>query len=328
MVIAMGKFVDPLTKHALREDDDGNLYYQNGQTRFVYVNHGGVYDFSVVPGRYQAEKRHYDRHYKDVGRVLLTPERIREAWYDETRPENLLLLRHLGDLRDKRILLLGNGTSYKELYFLHLGAEVVYTDISIEAAKQMKRLYESSGLGVTFGGKIEFHAVDAVYLPFPDGSFDVVYGYGFAHHLKELDPLIAEVSRCLKAGGMCRFLDDAYAPLWESVKNTILKPLQILVHKKRGISPEDLRSTRRGGYREREIADLFDRFGYTDVVFARTSFFLFLFRRGLGKLFGWDPEVFRRWSLALKLVKWIDGLAGKNRLIESNLIALVWGFTK
>lgn len=322
------KFVDPYTKQHLSEDGEGNLYYQDGTQRIVYINHGGVFDFTHTGTRRQEERAHYNDQYRTVQSQCPSLDAIRDAWYDKTRPENLILLQSLGDLSGKRVLLLGNGTSNMELYFVSLGADVVYTDLSIQAAKHMHQLFAASDLAKTGNGSIEFHAVDALHLPFPDSSFDVIYGFAFAHHLDDLRPLISEVCRCLRKGGICRFLDGAYSPLWQFAKGTFLKPLQGYIHKKRGVSPEDLRATKRGGYRREEIASLMGEFGFRSLVFIRTSFFLYVFRRGLGKFFGWSPKVFKRWHSVLMLIKRIDDTVGRTAVMKNNQISLIWGFDK
>ena len=137
------------------------------------------------------------------------------------------ITRQYGEIGDKKILLVGNGESYDEFYFLMLGAKIVLTDLSIEAVKHMRKEFAASNLYEAYCDKIEFHAVDASNLPFQDGEFDIIYGSAFTHHLEHLDPFISEVCRCLKIGGICRFIDEADSPLWRSLlKGTILIPIK------------------------------------------------------------------------------------------------------
>ena len=246
------RFVDPKTKIELSTDDNGDMYYLKGNQRIKYKNYGGIYDF-VSNNNLTTERAHYDSRYTKAISKHLTIKECYERWVDKTVPENAILLDSLGGLSGKKILLLGNGTSFKELYFLHLGAKIVYTDLSLEAVKFMKDLFSSSELKAKSENNIEFHAVDALYLPFPNASIDIIYGYAFVHHIENLDSFFCEVNRCLKKGGICRFLDDAYSPVWQFMKNSFLKPLQLYSHKKTGISPEDLKATRKGGFRKDEI---------------------------------------------------------------------------
>ena len=224
--------IDPYTKCPLNKDGNGNLYSQQGNQRSVYMNYNGSYDFTASKVSITNERKYYDRHYKDLTFKKLTLKEIQSPWYDETMPEHLVLLNSLGDLSGKTVLLLGNGTSFKEFYFLDLGARVVYSDISIEAVNYAKELFFHSELQEIRHENIEFHAIDALHLPFPDDSFDVIYGYAFVHHIEELEQFFSEVNRCLKKDGICRFLDDAYSPIWQFIKNLLLKPLQQYIHKK------------------------------------------------------------------------------------------------
>jgi ubiquinone/menaquinone biosynthesis C-methylase UbiE len=324
----MSRFVDPYTKQELEQDSDGNLYSEEGGRKTIYLNYDGCYDFADPKTDEPGERRFYDSRYEEADLPGVDLDKIRFAWYDETRPENGALLKSLGDLRGKRVLLLGNGTDTKELHLLELGAEVVYTDISIQAVRHVRQVFSKSDLKEQGHDSIEFHAADAMHLPFPENSFDVIYGFAFVHHVPDFDQFFSEVRRCLKPGGICRFLDGAYSPIWQFTKSTVLRSLQSYTHKKRGISPEDLKATKRGGYREEEVAEWMERFGFKELLFVRVSFFLWLTRRGLGKLFGFKPKVFRRAKPFLLAMKGLDTLGDRTGILRSNLIALVWGFTK
>jgi len=323
----MEAFIDPYSKKMLSTNSEGDLYYQNGNELIIYVNENGTYDF-VHPSKKLTEKMHYDIKYRELGLKKLTVDDIHNPWFDEILPEYTILLKSLGDLSGKRVLLLGNGTSFKELYFAFLGADVVYTDLSIESINRIKGWFNSSEFKNNIKGNIEFHAVNALHLPFPDESFDIIYGCAFAHHIEDLYRLMIEVKRCLKKGGICRFLDDAYSPFWQGLKKTILKPLQMFTHWKSGISPEDQRATKRGGYKKDEIRKLMVETDLEDMMFIRISFFLRLFRKGIGNIIGWDPVVFRRARTLLKFMKWVDERLENSRFMRNNLINLVWGFTK
>ena len=325
--MVIDKYVDPYTKHTLDKDAKGNLYCRQEKQDIAYVSYNGSYDFVRSKNNCAKEKEHYNRKYKhSIPEKKLGLKDICEQWYDKSLPHNLILLNSLGDLSGKRILLLGNGTSSKELYFLHQGANIVYTDISIDAALFMKNLFSYSELRESGYVNIEFHAVDALHLPFPDASFDIIYGYAFVHHIEDLDQLFSEVSRCLKQDGICRFFDDADSPIWQLMKNTLLRPLQLYSHRKTGISPADLRATQKGGYRKDEIIQLRQKFGFKKSIYKRVSFFNRLFNRGIMKLLGGNDYLIRKGT---PIVLCIDNyLAQKSSLMRRNLIYLVWGFDK
>jgi len=314
------RYLDPNTKIPLINDEKGNLCETASPQRIVCENLDGVYDF--VAGQHDdKEKRHYDNVYADSSRRTCSVEDLRRMWRNEPGFEQLL--ESLGDIREKRILLLGNGTSLKELYFLSCGAECVYTDLSIEAVKHVKSIFDESELRHRGLDRIEFHAVDACRMPFTDESFDVIYGCAFVHHIGDLDRFFSEVARCLKPGGICRFLDHAYSPLWQCLKNTVLKPVQLYTHRRHGISPVDKVVTERGGYTRKELSDLKQRHGFSEMLYLRVAFFEQLLQRGTLKLGG-------RWLRRFKpLVGGLDACLDKvAKLVQKHGIVLVWGFTK
>lgn len=324
----MIEFVDPYTKHPLSKDDSGNLFYLNGNEKTIYQGYEGSYDFAHDGD----ERQFYDQQI--AARLKLGPissENLRQRWHLDQSPVSLVLLESLGNLTDQRILLIGNGASIDEFYFLELGASVVFTDLSLQTIITMRNHFVDSELFEKYEKKIEFHAVDALHLPFPEASFDIIYGHLFVHHIadEDLPALFSEIHRCLKPGGKCRFLDGAYSPIWQFAKATFLKPLQLYTHKTRGLSPQDLKATKRGGYREEEVAQLMETVGFTSMVFRRQSFFLPLFTRGVGKLFGYQYRIIQHGSPVVKALARLDTtLNQRSRWFQKNTLALVWGFDK
>jgi len=315
-------FVHPKTKELLQADVRGGLHKAGDPGNILFEKVDGIHDF-LPSNRTNEEREYYDDFYNHPTDALavLTRTDLLEAW-DEV-PGFKQLLHSVGDLSGKKVLLIGNGTSLKELYFLFLGARCVYTDLSVQAVFQIKTAVEKSPETDGLLDQIEFHAVDACELPFPDRSFDLIYGSAIVHHIEDPEALFSEVSRCLGPGGICRFLDAAYSPLWQGMKNTILKPLQLYTHRKQGISPEDLRDTKKGGYRFEEIDAIRQKFGFHDMLFDRVSFFEYLFWRGTLKLGG------KFLRFLLPLLHGLDLLLKRyTSFMRKQGIRLVWGFTK
>ena len=187
-------FVHPYTKNILNKDSAGNLFYQNGSRSDTFKCYDGCYDFSVADPHAKEARNAYDELYSRGNTARLTLTAITEAWRDKTIPWRRTMLESLGPLAGRRILLLGNGKSYIEFYFLHLGANVVFTDLSLVAARRAKEVFRGSELFEKHHYQIEFHAVDAVHLPFPDQSFDIIYGTKFVGFLGDLQPFFLEVN--------------------------------------------------------------------------------------------------------------------------------------
>jgi SAM-dependent methyltransferase len=325
----MTEFVDPYTKHPLSKDDRGNLFYVNGDEKIIYQGHEGKYNFSFQGIEEQFYDQKHVAPWPDHGPISF--ENLEQRWHSEHSPWSLTLLESLGDLTNRRILLLGNGVSIDEFYFLKLGASIVFTDLAFSTIISMSTHFADSELFESYNKKVEFHAVDALNLPFPDASFDIIYGSNFVHHIDDdnLPKLFSEICRCLKPGGKCRFSDGAYSPIWQFSKATFLRPLQVYTHKTIGLSPQDLKATKRGGYRQEEVAELMGTVGFASMVYIRQSFFLPLFTRGVGKLLGWQHRLIQPGSSTLKaLVRLDETLADRSRLFKKNTLSLVWGFDK
>jgi ubiquinone/menaquinone biosynthesis C-methylase UbiE len=106
----------------------------------------------------------------------------------------------LGDVRGKAVLDLGCGTGENTVLLARRGAEVHSLDISdslVELAK--KRLVANN-----IRGGVSFHVGSAHEMPFPDNSFDVVFGMAILHHL-DLELTSREVWRVLRPGGYAIF---------------------------------------------------------------------------------------------------------------------------
>lgn len=313
-------YIHPISKASLTKDDNGNLCEQGDTKNILYRNDNGIYDF-VIQQDDNEERGHYDNLYSATDNLVCSDESLQKMWREEPGFEQLL--ESMGDISGKKILLLGNGTSTKEFYFLCRGAKCVYTDLSIEAIKQMKVMLEQSKLIQEGISQIDFHVVDACHLPFEEDSFDIIYGCSFVHHIEDLDALFLEISRCLKPGGICRFLDHAYSPLWQGLKNTLLKPIQLYTHRKHGISPADMLAIQKGGFNSHELLEIQQQLGFKDMLYLKVAFFEQLLQRGTLKLGG-------KWLRVLKpAMKMLDMSLDKvTKFIKNHGIVLVWGFTK
>jgi ubiquinone/menaquinone biosynthesis C-methylase UbiE len=103
-----------------------------------------------------------------------------------------------------RALEIGAGTGYFSLNLLQAGLirEAVCTDISRGMLDELER--SASKLGV----QVETARCDAQELPFPDDSFDLVFGHAVLHHLPDLDAAFREFRRVLRPGGRVAFCGE------------------------------------------------------------------------------------------------------------------------
>ena len=266
-------FVHPYTKQSLETDSGGNLFCEEVNKRDVYRCYGGCYDFLSANPNVGAARAAYDEHYARDDAEVLTLSAVTQPWFDAAVPWRKTMLQNLGSLAGRRVLLLGNGESYKEFYFLHLGAQVVFTDLSLVAVRRAKAVFQASELWLKHRDDIEFHAVDAMHLPFPDQSFDVIYGSKFVGFLEDVPKFFSEVARCLKPGGICRFADDASSPAWERVRRSLVHPIKARFSKASRDSLASVRSASKFGFERESLIPLLEQCGFSRLVFVREYFF-------------------------------------------------------
>src|SRR5579862_7599398 len=134
-------FVDPYSKHPLQPDEKGNLYApQDGQLP-LYCPVDGSYDFVRDIGD---EREHYEEEYQQGEIRSLDADEIRGPWFNAVQPWYGDHLKSIGDLPGKNILLVGAGRSCKEFYFAACGANVVFTDLSLQGVLASAAEYKSA----------------------------------------------------------------------------------------------------------------------------------------------------------------------------------------
>ncbi len=108
----------------------------------------------------------------------------------------------LGNVNGASLLDLGCGMGEETTYFALLGACVTAIDISSVGVELAHRRAEYNGVG----DRVVAQQTRADQTPFPDGSFDVVHGFGILHHIS-MERGMAETKRLLKPGGRALFFE-------------------------------------------------------------------------------------------------------------------------
>jgi SAM-dependent methyltransferase len=339
METTIPKFIDPHTKHPLQIDNEGNLYVAQGGRQPVYSPVQGSYNFVRDNN---SEREHYETHYQQYSvRPLDLEDDIRGPWYDPCTPWYKTLIQSMGDLSGKTILLVGAGRSCKEFYFPMCGANVIFTDLSLQGVLGSSAEYKAvqtviknppiiveNHRGDLESGSIQFHAADATHLPFADECFDIVYGAAFVHHLDDWLPFLLEVNRVLKPGGICRFYDQADSRLWSLLKRTVLRPLQIYSYWMHPRSEGDMRANLRGGFNQRNLLDLMRAAGFGKLYFEKQGFFLPLGLRHIGKAVNWNKRAMKAARPIFHCFRLLDNMTSWCHRISDNRLALIWGFEK
>jgi ubiquinone/menaquinone biosynthesis C-methylase UbiE len=132
---------------------------------------------------------------------------------------------------------IGAGTGYFTLNLVLEGLirHAVATDISPGMLDELSA--SAAGMGLS----VRTVRTEAERLPFPDGSFDLVFGHAVLHHLPDLDASFAEFARVLRPGGTLVFCGEpsrhgdrlaalpkraaaAAAPLWRALMGAAARP--------------------------------------------------------------------------------------------------------
>jgi ubiquinone/menaquinone biosynthesis C-methylase UbiE len=116
------------------------------------------------------------------------------------------LQRALGETgaRFERALEIGAGTGYFTLNLVRAG--VVEAAVATDISQGM--LDELSASAARLGLEVGTECCDAERLPFPDDSFDLVFGHAVLHHLPDLPAAFREFRRVLRPGGRLAFCGE------------------------------------------------------------------------------------------------------------------------
>jgi len=116
------------------------------------------------------------------------------------------------EIEGKRILDAGCGMGVFSVVFGKKGAaRVIGIDLSEEGVRRAQRAASHFNLS-----NVEFREGNILRLPYPDGSFDIVWSWGTLHHTAEPLKALEELIRVLKNGG------TLFVTLYRSTKLSFL----------------------------------------------------------------------------------------------------------
>lgn len=176
--------------------------------------------------------------------------------YDEAEYSAIVELLGEQALEKKKILEIGCGTGIWTANLSRLGAQVYYFDLSPDIVISAGRFAASSQ---NYGFCADMH-----YLPFSDGSFDLIFGSMVLHHAADHNWLGRELCRVLKSGGKAVFHENSSRnPILMLARETLVGRWGIPKNSSPGEHP----------LRPSEIEQVGQAFQSTNVIVARMVFF-------------------------------------------------------
>jgi SAM-dependent methyltransferase len=148
-------------------------------------------------------REYWNRHIHDL-EITTHPVGSR-GFFDDLDQYHFEKLHHLLRLvdfdgyRGRRVLEVGCGAGIDLARFAKGGANVVGVDLASSAIDLARANFEQQKL---VG---EFHVANGEALPFPDGSFDLVFAHGVVQYTSNPQRLVDECRRVLKPGGEAVF---------------------------------------------------------------------------------------------------------------------------
>ena len=179
-----------------------------------------TYEIHAANARYHdLAAAHYDAKWGIDYGVRGRRQVVGKLWKALGRPE-----------RFEHGLEVGAGTGYFGLNLQRAGIVSRYTATDISPG--MLEVLDASA--ARLGVDIETSSCEAAQLPFPDHSFDLIFGHAVLHHLPDLDACFGEFMRVLRPGGAIAFCGEpshhgdriaaipkraahAVAPLWRAL---------------------------------------------------------------------------------------------------------------
>lgn len=106
----------------------------------------------------------------------------------------------------------------------HLGVQMSGVDATVTMIKEANKRTQEAGLT----DKIEYKLADVLQIPYPENTFDFVWGEDAWCYVEDKDKLIKEAARILKPGGTLAFTDWIEGPAGLSTEeakriNTFMK---------------------------------------------------------------------------------------------------------
>ena len=141
--------------------------------------------------------------------------------YHGAGPDLAAMLAAAAPRGDERVLDVGCGAGHTALAFAPAVREVTALDLTEPMLEQARALAARRGLA-----NLRFERGDAMALPYPDASFDLVTCRQCAHHFERPEAALREAARVLRPGGRLVVVDSVAPP--DPAADTFLNAIELL----------------------------------------------------------------------------------------------------
>jgi 2-polyprenyl-3-methyl-5-hydroxy-6-metoxy-1,4-benzoquinol methylase len=148
---------------------------------------------------------------------------------------------HLPNYQTAKILECGCGGARNSLYLAFHGLDVSCSDYSSEAIRLAKANFLAQGIHGNFLKDDLFHS------KIPDNSFDCVMSFGLLEHFRDLQPLVTNLTRLVKPGGIQIHIIIPKKFSTETIANLIKFPYRFLYF---SIKKKEFKDIIRRSYRD------------------------------------------------------------------------------
>jgi SAM-dependent methyltransferase len=158
---------------------------------------------SAIAGTTDDVRRYWNHHIHDLditSHPVGSPGFFADLdQYHFEKLHHLLQLVDFNGYRGQRVLEVGCGAGTDLVRFAQGGAMVTGVDLSASAIALARQNFAQHGL------EADLREADGEHLPFPDGSFDLVYAHGVVQYTAHDRRLVEECLRVLKPGRQAIF---------------------------------------------------------------------------------------------------------------------------
>ena len=162
----------------------------------------------------------YDSKVPTYTEILKNPSDVEQMWNYKVIHD--YIVSNLPNVKNSKIIEVGCGGARNALYLALHGFDVTCSDYSEEGLSLAKTNFAA------FNAKGSFLQDDLMNSNIPDNSFDCVMSFGLLEHFSELKPIIDNITRLIKPGGIHIHLIIPKKFSTQTIMNILMFPIKLI----------------------------------------------------------------------------------------------------